>query len=46
MTLNDFAAPECQLRDCDPEVSRDHPEFGTVQVCRTCASLWGGDGDQ
>lgn len=40
MTQN---APECQLSDCeaDADTTRDHPEFGEVQVCQTCAGLWG-----
>jgi hypothetical protein len=43
MTLNEFAAPECQIRDCDAEAetAREHDEFGAVQVCETCANLWG-----
>jgi hypothetical protein len=42
MSLNDFTAPECQLSNCDGEAETtcEHPEFGDVQVCRTCANLW------
>jgi len=50
MTLSDFAAPECQIRDCeaDAETTREHEEFGEIQVCRTCAGLFderGGEAD-
>lgn len=48
VTLSDYAAPSCQFRDCDAdaEVAREHPEFGDVQVCSTCAALWDrGDGE-
>jgi len=46
-SLNEYTAPECQMRSCEnsAEISREHPEFGDVQVCATCAGLWGGDGD-
>lgn len=42
MTLDQYAAPECQLSDCEAsaETTREHPEFGEIQVCSTCASLW------
>jgi hypothetical protein len=41
--MSDFS-PQCQLSDCDSdaETTREHPEFGAVQVCSTCASLFGG----
>lgn len=44
-TTDKSSAPECQVRNCeaDAATSREHPEFGPVQVCRNCASLWGGD---
>ena len=47
MTLNDYAAPSCQFRDCeaDAEETRDHPRHGEVQVCSTCARLWGAADD-
>ena len=47
MTLSDFAAPECQVRDCsaDAKETRDHAEFGEVQVCSTCAGLFDDRGD-
>ena len=42
MSLDEFGAPECQLRNCDADadVSREHPEYGDIQVCSTCASLF------
>jgi hypothetical protein len=42
------SAPECQLSDCeaDAETSRTHPKFGEIQVCGTCAKLWGGESDE
>lgn len=45
MTLDRYAAPTCQLGDCeaDAELTKEHPEFGEVQVCPTCAGLWGAD---
>jgi hypothetical protein len=44
MTSADVAAPVCQMRGCeaDADTSREHPEFGDVQVCETCARLWSG----
>lgn len=46
MTLSEYTSPECQLRDCDAdaEVTREHDEFGEVQVCETCARLWDAKG--
>ena len=46
MTATRRSAPKCQLADCDAEAveTADHPEYGTVQVCATCARLWEGDG--
>jgi len=45
-SLDEFAAPECQLRDCnaDAATSREHPTFGSIQVCGTCATLFDGQG--
>jgi len=42
MTLGEFTAPQCQLSDCDAdaETRREHPQFGEIQVCSTCANLW------
>lgn len=40
MTLSKFAAPECQLRDCDADATREHPQFGEIQVCSICATLF------
>lgn len=47
MTLEDYAAPGCQFRDCeaDAEETRDHPRHSEVQVCSTCAALWD-EGDE
>jgi len=47
VTLDEYTAPECQLRDCDAdaEVSREHTEFGDVRVCSTCAGLFDDGGD-
>ena len=46
--LDDFAAPECQFQDCDAgaETTREHPEFGDIQVCSTCAQLFDGQGGE
>jgi hypothetical protein len=40
-------APECQFANCEAEATEsvEHDEFGTVQVCATCANLWGGGDD-
>jgi hypothetical protein len=37
-----MSAPECQLSNCEAEAARtaDHPRFGEVQVCATCAALF------
>jgi hypothetical protein len=45
--LDEFAAPECQFQDCDAdaETAREHPQFGEIQVCSTCATLFGGGSD-
>jgi hypothetical protein len=50
VTLDEYTAPECQLRDCDAdaETTREHAEYSEVQVCRTCAGLFderGGEAD-
>lgn len=44
MSLSEYTAPECQLRSCssDATTTREHPDHGEVQVCDTCAELWGG----
>lgn len=46
MTAAQRHAPECQLSDCDAEAetTKVHPVYGEIQVCRTCARLFGGDG--
>lgn len=35
--------PNCQFNNCEADASttRNHPEFGELQVCSTCATLWG-----
>jgi len=42
MTLSGGAAPECQLRDCDADADapHKHPQFGEIQVCSICATLF------
>jgi len=42
MSLDEFTAPQCQLTNCDAdaEATREHPQFGEIQVCSTCANLW------
>jgi len=43
-----MSAPECQMSDCDAEAAatRDHPRFGDIQVCPTCAQLFEVAGDE
>jgi hypothetical protein len=38
-------ADECRFAECveAATVTRDHPSGETVQVCETCAKLWGSD---
>lgn len=45
MTLDEYTAPECQMRSCTTaaDTTRDHPEYGEIQLCATCARLFGGE---
>lgn len=40
----DGGGPECQLSDCEAAATAtvEHPEYGGIQVCRTCSRLWEG----
>jgi hypothetical protein len=42
MSLDEYAAPECQFADCDADAEEtvEHPNHGEIQVCATCAQLW------
>ncbi|MEF8882153.1 MAG: hypothetical protein V5A34_06495 [Halapricum sp.] len=37
-------APECQLANCEASATTtvEHPEFGEIHVCGSCARLWEG----
>jgi len=37
-----MSAPECQMTSCDAEATEsvDHPRFGDISVCPTCANLF------
>lgn len=48
MTLDEYTAPECQMRSCssDADETREHPDHGQIQVCDACARLFGGESDE